>query len=134
MGMQLILVPPKTKIEAKGEGAPFDVSGSATRTFLCTLDITGQIEQESLDVAILGSVDGQDWSAKPLLMLPQRFYRGRTRLLLDLTPRPEIRFLRARWEPNRWGRVAPTPMFVFSLTLDEVPASQPLAPAHKAAV
>jgi hypothetical protein len=132
--MTLNLVPAQTRVTAKGDGEVFDISSSATRTFLCTLEITDQIEQESLDVAILGSADGQDWSAKPLLMLPQRFYRGLTRLLLDLTPKPEIRFIRARWNPNRWGRVAPTPMFVFSLTLEEVPASQPLEPVQRAAV
>jgi len=48
-------------------------------------------------------------------------------LLLDLTMRPEARYIRAHWVASRWGRVAPTPMFVFSLTLEEVPASLPLA-------
>jgi hypothetical protein len=125
--MALNLVPLQTRVTANGDGERFDVSSSKTRTFLCTLDITQQIEQESLDVSIWVSEDGENWGTKPFLMLPQQFYRGRTRLLLDLTIRPEARFIRAHWEVNRWGRVAPTPMFVFSLTLDEVPASQPLA-------
>jgi hypothetical protein len=125
--MNLNLVPPNTRITASAIGQHFDISASATRTFLCTLDITNQIEQESLDVSIWVSDDGENWGAKPFLMLPQQFYRGRTRLLLDLTMRPAARFVRAHWVPSRWGRVAPTPMFVFSLTLEEVPASQPLA-------
>jgi len=127
MPATLALVPSNTRVTATGDGERFDISSSATRTFLCTLDITQQIEQESLDVSIWVSADGENWGTKPFLMLPQQFYRGRTRLLLDLTMRPEVRFIRARWEVNRWGRVAPTPMFVFSLTLEEVPASQPLA-------
>jgi len=125
--MALNLVPPQTRVTANGDGERFEVSSSATRTFLCTLEITAQIEQESLDVSIWVSDDGENWGTKPFLMMPQQFYRGRTRLLLDLTMRPEARYIRARWELGRWGRVAPTPMFVFSLTLEEVPASQPLA-------
>jgi hypothetical protein len=128
MGTQLTLVPQNTKVTANGDGERFDVSASPTRTFLCTLDITGQIEQESIDVSIQVSDDGEKWGAKPFLMLPQQFYRGRTRLLLDLTMHPGIRYVRAHWDVSRWGRVAPTPMFVFSLLLEEVPASQPLAP------
>jgi hypothetical protein len=42
--------------------------------------------------------------------------------VLDISHRPEIRFLRARCEPNRWGRVAPEPMFVIGFRLAEVPA------------
>ena len=124
--MTLILVPARTRVTANGDGERFDISASQSRTFLCTLEITGQIEQESLDVSIQVSDDGETWSGKPFLMLPQQFYRGRTRLLLDLTLRPGARFIRAHWDLNRWGRVAPTPMFEFSLALEEVPASLPI--------
>lgn len=116
------LIPQASRVTANGEGAPQDVSGSQTRTFLCTLDVTQQIEQESLDVSIWGSEDGQNWGAKPLLKFPQSFYRGQTRQILDLTLRPEVKFIRARWELVRWGRVAPTPMFVIRLRLEQVPA------------
>ena len=108
-------------MEANGEGATFDISSSATRTFLCRLTITDQIEQESLDVSIWGSADGQTWTKKPILKLTQQFYRGTTKLILDLTLRPEVKFIRAGWELNRWGRVTPTPMFVAGLELEEIP-------------
>jgi len=42
-------------------------------------------------------------------------------MVLDGTFRPEVKVLRAKWELNRWGRVAPTPMFVAGLQLEEVP-------------
>jgi len=125
--MNLKLVPDDIRVTAKGNGERFDISASATRTFLCTLEITEQIEQESLDVSIQVSEDGETWTGKPFLMLPQQFYRGHTRLLLDLTMNPAVRYIRAHWEASRWGRVAPTPMFVFSFSLEEVPASLPLA-------
>ena len=121
MPMQLQLIPPDTRMEASADGASFNISESATRTFLCRLTVTDQIEQESLDVSIWGSADGQTWPKKPLLKLPQQFYRGTTKLVLDLSLRPEVKFIRARWDLNRWGRVAPTPMFVAGMDLAEIP-------------
>lgn len=120
--MELDLIPPGTRIAANADGQPQDIRSSQTRTFLATLVITDQIEQESLDVSVWGSEDGQSWGEKPLLKIPQRFYRGETRQVLDLTLRPEVKFLRARCEVVRWGRVAPTPMFVIGVRLTEVPA------------
>jgi len=121
MPMQLQLIPTETRMEASADGASFNISESATRTFLCCLTVTDQIEQESLDVSIWGSADGQTWPKKPLLKLPQQFYRGTTKLVLDLSLRPEVKFIRARWDLNRWGRVAPTPMFVAGMDLAEIP-------------
>ena len=122
MPQLLELIPENSPLEANGDGAAFDISVSATRTFLCLLTVTEQIEQESLDVSIYGSADGQSWTKNPLLKLPQQFYRGRTKMILDLSLRPEVKFIRARWELNRWGRGAPLPMFVAGLELQEVPA------------
>jgi len=121
MPMQLQLIPADTRMEASGDGASFNISESATRTFLCRLTVTDQIEQESLDVSIWGSADGETWPKRPLLKLPQQFYRGTTKLVLDLSLRPEVKFIRARWDLNRWGRVAPIPMFVAGMDLVEIP-------------
>ncbi len=121
MPMQLQLIPADTRMEASADGASFNISESATRTFLCCLTVTDQIEQESLDVSIWGSADGEVWPKRPLLKLPQQFYRGTTKLVLDLSLRLEVKFIRARWDLNRWGRVAPTPMFVAGMDLAEIP-------------
>lgn len=80
------------------------------------MDITDTVEQQSLDLSLWGSPDGQDWGSMPLIKFPQRFYRGSARMVLDLRLRPEIRFIRARWELNRWGRGRPTPRFCFGVT------------------
>jgi len=119
--LNLSLIPANSKLEANGDGPSFDISASKTRTFICRLAVTEQLEQESLDVSIWGSADGQDFGKKPLLKIPQQFYRGTTKMVLDVTFRTEVKFLRAKWELNRWGRVAPTPMFVAGLQLEEVP-------------
>jgi hypothetical protein len=122
MAVEFGLIPPGTRLTANGDGEALNIDSSQTRTFLCSMDITEQIEQESVDVSIWGSVDGQDWGKMPLLKMPQRFYRGDTRQVLDLAMKPEIRFLRAKWELTRWGRVAPHPVFVLGFYLIEIPA------------
>jgi hypothetical protein len=120
--MNLELISAGTRLTANGEGEPHDIAASRTRTFLCVMVITDQIEQESLDLSIWGSEDGQNWGTKPLLMMPQRFYCGETRQIFDLSLRPEIRFIRAKWDLFRWGRVDPHPMFVVGFNATEVPA------------
>jgi hypothetical protein len=122
MAMELDLIAPQSLLETNAEGEAAEVGGSATRTFLCTLMISNQIEQESLDVSIWGSADGQSWGAQPILRLPQRFYRGETRAVLELAFRPEVKFIRAKWELNKWGRGAPVPTFRAGLHLAEIPA------------
>ena len=118
---EAFLVPEKTMVSAKGEGPLLDVSGSEGRIFLLTLEITDIIEQESLDVSIFGSADGATWEAKPVAAFPQKFYREEVPLLLNLSARPELKFIRAHWEVNRWGRGTLTPMFEFCVKLREVP-------------
>ena len=115
------LVPEKTVVSAKGDGPALDVSGAASRVFLLTLDITNIIEQEALDVSIYGSSDGGAWAPKPVIAFPKKFYRGQHPLLLDLTGNREVKFVRAHWEVNRWGRGTTTPMFEFHLAIKEVP-------------
>ncbi len=116
------LVPEKTTVTAKGDGAAVEIGGAQDRVFLLVLSITQVIEQESLDVSVFGSADGAAWSAKPLASFPQKFYRGQHPLLLDLRQQPDIKFLRAHWEVARWGRGIEQPRFEFHLAVKEVPA------------
>jgi hypothetical protein len=116
------LVAAKTLVSAKGDGPAVDVGGAASRVFLVTLEITQIIEQESLDVSIHGSADGAAWGAKAVGAFPQKFYRGESPLLLDLTAHPDVKFVRAQWGVARWGRGVETPMFEFGVRLKEVPA------------
>ena len=119
--LDTLLVPEKTVVNAKGDGAAVEVSAASNRVLLATLHITKIIEQESLDVSIYGSADGATWDAKPMASFPQKFYRSEQPLLVDLTQHPTVKFVRAHWETNRWGRGTETPMFEFHVTLREVP-------------
>ena len=115
------LVPEKTTVTAKGDGAALDVSAAAGATLLLTLHITRIVEQEALDVSVWGSPDGTAWGAKSLAAFPQKFYAGQHPLLLDLKQHPDVKFLRAHWDVNRWGRGLEAPMFEFHVTLKQVP-------------
>jgi len=128
MAMEFDLIPAGTRLTSNGDGESRDIGASQTRTFLCSMIITGQLEQESVDISIWGSANGQDWGKFPLLKMPQRFYRGETRQVLDLSLQPDVRLIRAKWELTRWGRVAPHAQFVLGFHLSEVPAF-----AHKTA-
>jgi hypothetical protein len=104
---------PETIARQAGTGSGLELAATAGKPLLLTLGITNVIEQESLDVAIQGSAEGQTWNDKPLLTFPQKFYCGTYTLLLDLSSHPEIKHLRVHWKMNRWGRGEPVPQFGF---------------------
>jgi hypothetical protein len=118
---QATFVAEGTIITEKGDSPAIEIAG-AGRVLLVTLDITGVVEQEAFDLMIFGSTDGQAWIPKPILQFPQQFYVSQTPRLLDLRSAPEIKFLRAHWEVNRWGRGSERPRFELQVTLKEVPA------------
>jgi hypothetical protein len=115
------LVPEKTVVTAKGDSQALDLSVTENRVFLLTLSITSIVEQESIEVSVFTSADGTAWETKPAASLPQKFYPGEYPLLVDLTSKPEAKFVRAHWEVTRWGRGATTPKFEIGLRLREVP-------------
>jgi hypothetical protein len=101
---------PETTVRAAGQSADIDLGETQSGTLILTLGITRIIEQESLDVAIWGSNDGIDWGPKPLVAFPQKFYCGTYQILLELEGRP-VRYLRTKWQVNRWGKGDPKPLF-----------------------
>jgi hypothetical protein len=102
---------PETTIRQAGTGEAVDVSEFAGGVLLLTLGITRIIEQQSLDVSILGSADGKEWGAKPLIAFPQKFYCGTYQILLDLEPHQNVRYLKVKWQAARWGKGDPKPLF-----------------------
>lgn len=132
--IDIYLVPKATKVNAKGDGAPVDLIGRTNPVLLLTLNITGIVEQESLDLSVFGSTNGETWTDKPLASFPQKFDRGEHPLLLDLGAHPGIKMLRAHWDVARWGRGEPTPSFEFSLRVREVPADMMASIASTGAV
>lgn len=115
------LVALHTVATCKGDSPALDVSAAGNRVFLVTLMISKIIEQESLDISIFGSADGETWEPKSIAAFPQKFYCGDFPLLLDLAAHPNVKFVRAHWEVARWGRGSETPMFEFCVSMKEVP-------------
>jgi hypothetical protein len=116
------LVAPETVIEANGAGPAHELGALAGKPILVVLRITEIVEQESLHVSLWGSADGTEWGEKALFWYPQKFYCGATPAVIDLRQRPELRFLQARWEVNRWGRGYPRPYFKIAVEVQELEA------------
>jgi hypothetical protein len=101
---------PETTVRDAGQSPDTDLGEPVSGTLILTMGITRIIEQQSIDVTIWGSADGAEWSAKPLIAFPQKFYCGTYQILLNLGENP-VRFLRAKWAVNRWGKGDPKPLF-----------------------
>ena len=110
----------ETTVREAGNSSEMDVSESKGSLVLLTLGITRIMEQESLDVSIWGSPDGQEWGTKPLIAFPQKFYCGTYQILLDLTPHADARFVRVKWSAQRWGKGDNRPMFGFYVFAQEM--------------
>jgi hypothetical protein len=110
----------ETTIREAGTGSDLSLGNQTGGVLILTLGITRIIEQESIDVTIWGSADGAEWGAKPLAAFPQKFYTGTYQIVLDLTERPDIRFLRAKWQVNRWGKGDLKPLFTVYLFVQEM--------------
>jgi len=111
---------PETTVREAGTGPDICLGTEQGGTLILTLGITRIIEQESIDISIWGSADGADWGTKPVVSFPQKFYCGTYQILLDLTDHPDIKYLRAKWQMNRWGKGEPKPLFTVYLFVQQM--------------
>jgi hypothetical protein len=114
---------PETTVHDNGHGPVIDLGPLLPVSILVTLGIMRVIEQESLAVDIFSSADTESWPASPILSIPQKFYAGVSSFLLNLSKHPDVRFLRAQWKVNRWGRGDMTPLFSLYLFVEPVAES-----------
>jgi hypothetical protein len=98
-------------VRQNGSGPTTELGESAGQVLSVTLGINRILEQESIDLSIWGSADGENFGDKPIASFPQKFYCGVYSLTVDLTVKPDVRYLRVSWKLNRWGRGEPTPLF-----------------------
>jgi hypothetical protein len=110
---------PETEVRESGLGNSFDLGEKCPESLLITLGITHILEQQSMDVAILGSQDGAAWPPKPLIAFSQKFYCGTYQVLLTFEKEKPVRYLRARWTVNRWGRGDLRPLFGFYIFVQQ---------------
>lgn len=129
-GMLPTFLVPESEQRSDGESQAVELGRAADKLICLTLGITRIIEQESLDVAILGSADGKDWGSQPLISFPQKFYCGTYSILLDLSKSPDVAYLKAQWKMNRWGRGETKPLFEFYVFVEEAEGVRATAGAH----
>ena len=110
---------PESIARADGIGPEFELGPHRGKLLVLTLGITRIIEQESLDVTIWGSHDGENWGLRPLAKFPPKFYCGIYSVLLNLAAQPDIGFVRVDWKMSRWSRGEVTPMFGFYVYAEE---------------
>jgi hypothetical protein len=113
---------PEQAVRQDGAGPAFELGPDTPRTLSLTFGITSIVEQESIDLGIYTSTDGETFSAKPIAAFPQKFYCGTYSLVLDLSGSPDVRFIRAGWKMNRWGRGDQTPLFNIYVFAEAAPA------------
>jgi hypothetical protein len=120
--LDAFLVPADSIVTAKGDGEALEITSTVSRVFLLTLSITSVVEQEAIDIFVYTSADGSTWETKAVAGMEQKFYPGEYPLLVDLSEKPDAKFVRAHWDVYRWGRGSTAPQFQISVRLREVSA------------
>ena len=110
---------PESVARADGFGPEVDLGRMRGRLLVLTLGITRILEQESLEVSIWGSSDGENWGPKPIAKFPPKFYCGMYSTLLNMASCLDVRYVRAQWKMNRWSKRETTPMFGFYIYAEE---------------
>jgi hypothetical protein len=109
------------QIHDSGFTAAVDLGIPIDEPIEIVLGVTHAKEQQSLDLTIWGSEDGQNWSDRPLLAFPQKYYCGTYKMALH-PGRRRIRFLQARWNVSRWGHGLKGPIFDFYIMARDLQA------------
>jgi len=115
--MKPIVLFPEETAHDNGCGPVVALGDAAGQPIEISLQITRIMEQQTLDAVIWGSPDGSDWGTRPVLRLPHRYYCGSYHHVLDLTRRPEIRYLRLEYRLRGWLPQSPYSLAAFSVTV-----------------
>jgi len=110
---------PESIARADGTGPEIDLGSKRGKLLVLTLGITRILEQESLELSVCGSPDGQKWGSKPLAKFPPKFYCGLYSILLNLGSQNDVRFVRVQWKMSRWSKRESMPMFGFYVYAEE---------------
>lgn len=110
---------PESIARCDGKGPEIDLGSKRGKLLVLTLGITRILEQQSLEVSVWGSSDSENWGARPISTFPPKFYCGLYSILLNLSSREDVRFVRVQWKMSRWSRHETTPMFGFYVYAEE---------------
>jgi len=118
--MTPIFVLPETVVREDGRSAEIALEASTGRVLMLTLGITRVLERETLEVSIHASRDGSTWQR--LAAFPKKSYCGTYSLLVDLSDKPEMRYLRIHWNVSRWDDAVQKPVFAFFVSGEQLRA------------
>ncbi|HTW65239.1 MAG TPA: hypothetical protein VME17_11510 [Bryobacteraceae bacterium] len=110
---------PESIARADGTGPEIDLGTKRGKLLVLTLGITRILEQESLEVSVWGSPDGERWGHRPLAKFPPKFYCGLYSILLNLGSQDDVHFVRVQWKMSRWSKRENMPMFGFYVYAEE---------------
>lgn len=110
---------PESIVRADGKGPEIHLGPKRGKLLVLTLGITRILEQESLEITVWGSSDGERWGTKPLAKFPPKFYCGLYSILLNLGSREDVQYLRVHWQMSRWNKRESVPMFGFYVYAEE---------------
>jgi hypothetical protein len=110
---------PESIARADGTGPEIDLGSKRGKLLVLTLGITRILEQESLELSVCGSSDGERWQPVPLAKFPPKFYCGLYSILLNLGSKNDVRFVRVQWKMSRWSKRESMPMFGFFVYAEE---------------
>jgi hypothetical protein len=106
---------PETTVREAGAGPAVDIGEARGGTLILTLGITHMREKENINISIWGSADGKDWGTIPIASYPRKSYCGTYQMDLDLSTRPDVRYMRVQWDPERWNIGKGKALFTFYL-------------------
>ena len=118
--MTSVFLLPEGVVRENGQGPEVALESAQGKSLLVTLGVTRILERETLEVAILGSIDGTGW--QPLVTYPKKSYCGTYSLLLDLSQHQDVSHLRVQWHMSRWDQRKPKPVFAFYVSMEELRA------------
>jgi hypothetical protein len=107
----------ETTVRDSGESAVFDIGQDSRQSVVLTLGITHAVEQQHIQMQILGSPDGENWSLRPLAVFPPKCYCGEYKITLPPSGMP---YLKVVWRAVRWGRNEQRPFFRLYVFADTV--------------
>jgi hypothetical protein len=102
--------------EAAAMGTGPAVAATASGDWVVTLGLAMQMDQQSFDLQVEASEDGENWFS--LLTFPQKLESGTYARIAR--PASESKWLRASWKAARWGRGVLEPRLRFWVAAEPV--------------
>jgi hypothetical protein len=110
---------PEATVATDGRGPDVDLGFQAGSRRSLTLGVTRIAEHQLIEVSVWGSPDGNNWDSRPLTKFPPKFLCGVYSIPLNLSARPDVRFMRVQWNMSRWPKGEGMPLCDFYVCVEE---------------